>query len=364
MNYQINIQKTEKSRIGGVDFDNIPFGRIFADHMFIADYYDGDWRDCRILPYGKLSLSPAISAIHYGQSIFEGLKAFLDEQNNIQIFRPDKNWERMNKSARRMAMPEIPKDLFFSAIRELLTLDKQWVPTNEGSSLYIRPYMFATDDYIGIKPSDNFKFIVFCCPVGAYYSHPVKVLVSDRYVRAVKGGVGAAKTAGNYAATMAPLQEARKEGYDQILWLDALQFKYVQEIGTMNVFFQIGDKFVTPTLEAGTILDGVTRDSVIQLLHDKDIDVEVRDLSIDELVAAYDNGYLTDAFGTGTAATIAPISMMGYKDKRMVFPEVSEREISNSIKDEMEDLKHARIPDRHNWLYKVETEVVTGQESH
>lgn len=349
---EIKINKAQQTKIHEVDFNNIPFGRVFSDHMFIVDYIDGAWQDARIIPFGHLPMHPATSAIHYGQSIFEGLKAFRGIDGEALLFRPEKNWERMCFSARRMAMPEIPHDLFMDGITELLKLDNQWVPDTPGSSLYIRPFQFATDEYVGIKASDNYKFVVFTCPVQSYYSHPVKVLVADKYTRAFPGGTGAAKTSGNYAATLEPVNEAREQGYDQILWTDGFEHKYLQEIGTMNIMVQIGDTIVTPKI-SGTILDGVTRDSVLTILRDKGVTVEERDITIDEVVEAQNNGKLMDMFGTGTAATISHISHFGYKGQDYELPAPESRQWSNELKVILDDIKHGRVPDKYNWLYKI-----------
>lgn len=356
MNTNIKVTKTLESRINEVDFNNIPFGRVFSDHMFEVDYKDGKWQNPRIVPFGPLALHPATSALHYGQAIFEGMKAYKGENGVTQIFRPEENWKRMNRSANRMAMPEVPHEYFIDAVRMLLELDEQWVPNVEGGSLYIRPYMFATDDYVGIKASDNYKFVIFTCPVLAYYSHPVKVLISDDYTRAFPGGTGAAKTAGNYAATLYPVNLAREKGYDQILWTDGIEHKYLQEIGTMNVFAQIGDKVVTPKL-SGTILEGITRDSVITILRDAGVTVEERDLTVDEVVEAQKNGTLLDLFGSGTAATISHISHFGYKDTMYELPPVEERKYSNLVKEELNAIKLGQKPDTRGWLYTINTEV-------
>ena len=353
MHYDIHIEKSPISRVSQVDFDNIPFGRIFSDHMFEAEYRDGDWCNCSIVPFHSLEIHPAFTALHYGQSIFEGLKAYKSINGIPQIFRPDGNANRFNKSATRMAMPEVPEELFLAALHELISLDSDWIPTHEGSALYIRPLMFATDEFVGIKPADSFNFIIFTSPVGSYYPRPVKVLVAQEHVRAFRGGVGTAKAAGNYAATMLALKNARKEGYDQVLWTDGVEFKYIQEIGTMNVFFVIDDKVITPSLDDGTILDGITRDSVIQLLKDKDVPIEIRRISIDEIYGAHKNGKLNDFFGTGTAATISHISDIGYRGENLHLPDPEIRTISNQLKQELEDIKTSRIPDRHNWLMRV-----------
>jgi branched-chain amino acid aminotransferase len=358
MAYHMKIEKVKKSRVSEIDFSNIQFGKNFSDHMFIADYYDGEWRDARIIPFGNMSIHPATFALHYGQSIFEGLKAYKSADGITQIFRPDKNWERLNKSAFRMAMAEVPRELFFKALDTLVTLDHNWIPNTEGGSLYIRPFMFATDEYVGIKPGEKFRFIIFTSPVSTYYSAAVKVLITDKYVRAVKGGVGTAKAAGNYAATMYPVKLAREEGFDQILWTDPFEFKWVQEIGTMNVFFQFNDIVATPTLEEGTILDGVTRDSLIQLMRDRGITVEERRINVDEIFDNYHKGTLKDAFGSGTAATVAPIGLIGYKDKKYDFPDNPNR-LCYDLKRELEDIKYSRVDDRHHWVHKVaEVELV------
>ncbi|MFT5829061.1 MAG: branched-chain amino acid aminotransferase, partial [Urechidicola sp.] len=283
MNYQIKVNKTTESRLAKEDFSDLGFGRIFSDHMFVADYDNGEWGDFRIIPFDYLPMHPAMSSIHYGQSIFEGLKARKNDKGEIIVFRPEKNVERLNKSAHRMAMPEVPEDLFFQALDQLLTLENEWIPGGEGKSLYIRPYLFATDEFIGIRRSSKYKFIIFTSPVASYYSEPVKVYASDEYVRAFPGGTGFAKTAGNYARAIQPVEEINKRGYQQILWLDGIHKKFIQEIGTMNFFVVIDGKVITPSLEERTILPGVTRDSVITLLKEWNIPVEERKISIDEV---------------------------------------------------------------------------------
>lgn len=350
--YPIKITKSTQSKIKEIDFANIPFGKYFSDHMLVADFADKKWQRCEILPFGNLSLNPSTSAIHYGQSIFEGMKAYKDQQGHAQIFRPYENFLRINISAKRMAMPEIPEEIFMNGLFELIRLDSDWIPTKEGSSLYIRPFMFAMDDHVGVRVSESYKFVIFTCPVGAYYSKPIKVLVADKYVRAVTGGVGFAKAAGNYGAALYPTQQAQAKGYDQMIWMDAKEFKYVQESGTMNVFFIVNNVALTPELD-GAILDGVTRKSVIQLLKDKGLKVEERKVSMEEIYEAHKKGLLMDAFGTGTAATIAPISLIGYKGEDLQLPPVENRKYSNAIKKEMEDIKTSRIADKHEWMVKV-----------
>lgn len=345
----IQITHTNRSRIKECDFSNIEFGKVFSDHMFRVDYSEGAWQTPEILPYGHIPMSPAMSVIHYGQGIFEGMKANIDSEGNPLLFRPDENWKRLNASARRMCMPEIPEDLFMEGLKQLVCLDKAWIPSGLGSGLYIRPFMFATDDFIGVRPSNNFTFIIFTCPVNAYYSKPLKVRVADKYVRSFDGGAGFAKAAGNYGVSMLPTREAQQDGYDQIIWMDGREFNYVEESGTMNLFFHIKGKVVTPELD-GNILDGVTRKSCIALLRQKGIVVEERKVGIDEMIEAHKKGELLDVFGTGTAATIAPIITIGYKDINYDLPPVAEREISNWLKQSLEDLKNGRTEDPFGWV--------------
>ncbi|MDX2001300.1 MAG: branched-chain amino acid aminotransferase [Chitinophagales bacterium] len=353
MGYAIKINKTLQSRLPETDLMNLTFGRVFSDHMFTADWYEGQWHNLQIIPFGNLALHPATTALHYGQAIFEGMKAYPTPDGGAAIFRPEDNSERLNISATRMAMPEVPRDLFMQAVNTLVDLDQEWIPTEEGSSLYIRPYMFATDEYVGIKASDHYKFVIFTCPVKSYYDKPVKVLISDQYVRAFPGGTGEAKAAGNYAATLHPLAMARQKGFDQLLWTDGFSFQYFQEIGTMNVFFIIDGKVLTPRLN-GCILHGVTRHSVIQLFNDMGIVVEERDISVRELLAAYQIGSLEDAFGTGTAATISHISHIGYKDEILSLPDIETRRLSNLVKQQLDDIKFSRCPDTHHWMHRID----------
>lgn len=349
----IEITKVAESRVDQLDTSNIQFGKQYSDHMLICDYEDGAWKEPVIVPYGNISMSPATTFIHYGQSLFEGIKAYRRNDGSIAIFRPLDNWERFNVSARRMAMAEVPQELFMEGMRRLIELDQNWVPGVEGSSLYIRPFMFGTDAFIGVKPADNFRFMIITSPAGAYYNKPTRIYVQNKYVRAFPGGIGFTKAAGNYGACMLPTLETRKLGYDQILWTDGFTHKNVQEIGTMNVFFVFGNTVVTPDLSEGTILAGVTRDSVISLLRAKGISVEERAISIDEIHEHYKNGQLKEAFGAGTAAVIAPISELFYNDETLMLPPVETWEISNFIKKELADIRYGNIPDNYSWMYKV-----------
>ncbi|MDH3711932.1 MAG: branched-chain amino acid aminotransferase, partial [Cyclobacteriaceae bacterium] len=290
----INTSLSEHSRIQELDVNNIQFGRLYSDHMFIADYRDGQWMDCRIEPYDRLAFSPAISVLHYGQSIFEGLKAYASADGGVLVFRPHDNFLRMNKSAVRMCMPELPEEIFMGGLLELLKIDKAWVPRKPGASLYIRPFMFATDEYIGVRPSDSYRFMIFTSPAGAYYSEPVKMKVEKQYSRAFPGGTGAAKAAGNYGASLYPALQAQKQGYHQLIWTDGMEHKYIEEAGTMNIMFVINNILVTsPTSD--TILSGITRRSVLQLAQDKGYQVEERKISVDEVIESIEQGRLQEA---------------------------------------------------------------------
>lgn len=349
---QMRIDKVEKSRISEVDFNNIPFGREFADHMFIADYRDGNWGDFRIEAYRPIEFKPAMLGLHYGQTIFEGMKAYRNIHGEIMMFRPTDNFKRLNRSAERMCMPTIDVDLMMEALRELLKLDADWVPRDTESALYIRPFMFATDEFLGVKPSDNYRCIIFTGPVGPYYKTPLKVLVEENYTRAAKGGTGFAKAGGNYGGALYPTKLAQEKGYHQILWTDSIEHKYIEESGTMNVMFQIGEALVTaPT--GDTILKGITRDSVLTLAADLGIDVQERRISIDEIRTAHENGQLLDAFGVGTAATIAPIELIGYRGHDMILPSLESRELSKKIADGLKAIRYGEVEDPYGWMVSM-----------
>lgn len=349
----INIRKVETSRINTVDWDNLPFGKVFSDHMLVMDYKDGKWQQPEIVPFEAFSLHPATSAIHYGQSIFEGMKANRSEKGDILIFRPDMNEKRFAESCERMCMPVLPEGMFTELIKRTVEVDKEWIPKNEGYSLYIRPFMFATDDFIGIKPSETYKFVIFTCPVGAYYSQPVNVKIEEYYTRAAKGGVGRAKTAGNYAASLYPAKLAQQNGFHQLIWTDAIEHKYIEESGTMNIVFEIDGKLVTPSEESDTILRGVTKRSVVEIAKHWGVEVEERKVSVEEILEGLRNGSVTDAFGAGTAATIAHIAKIGYRDELYELPPVEDRTLSNKIKDYLNDLKTGKETDEFGWCLKV-----------
>ena len=356
MRHHFKVSKSPTSRLHTVDFNNIAFGKIFSDHMFSADYIDGEWKNFEILPYGQISFEPSMLALHYGQSVFEGMKAFKNQDGQVVLFRPEMHAKRLNKSASRLCMPELPEDIFLQAIHELMEIDQAWIPPQEGSALYIRPFMFATDELLGVKASANYRFIIFSGPVGPYYPTPIRLLAETKYVRAVDGGVGEAKAAGNYAASLLPAQLAKEKGYNQVMWMDAHEFKYVQEVGTMNLFFVIDGKVITPATD-GVILKGITRDSIIHLLKARDITVEERKVSMDEIVNAYDNGILTEVFGSGTAAVIAFVTELTYKDKVMKLPKINEKMLAPGIKDQLEGMRSGRLPDHFNWLVPVKKSV-------
>ena len=349
--FEENINK--KKRPGE---DNLGFGQYFTDHMFIMDYTEGQgWHDARIVPYAPLEMDPASMVLHYGQTIFEGMKAYRAKDGRILLFRPEKNMERTNISNERLCIPPIDKDFCIKAICELIKTDSEWVPENEGNSLYIRPFIIATDPFLGVRPSLTYKYIVILSPVGAYYPEgidPVKIFVESNYVRAVKGGIGFAKTAGNYAASIKAQMEAKEKGYTQVLWLDGLHKKYIEEVGTMNVFFKIDGKIITPALN-GSILAGVTRDSAIELLKSWGYEVVEREISIDELYEANDSGKLEEAFGTGTAAVISPIGELNYNGNIAVINGGETGEVASRLYNEITEIQNGNAKDLFNWTIEV-----------
>ncbi len=348
----IPVTKISRSKLNDIKLENLPFGKYYSDHMLEADYINGEWKNIQIKPFQHFSISPSLAALHYGQAIFEGIKAFRNQSGEAFIFRPHKNFERFNISAHRMEMPEVPFELFIGGMQQLINLDKNWIPTAPDHSLYIRPFMFSSDEVIGVKPSENYKFMIILSPTGPYHIEPMRLYVEEKYTRAAPGGVGFAKAAGNYGASMRATAEAKKKGFDQVLWTDAFEHKYVQECGMMNVFFIIGNTAITPDLDEGTILDGVTRDSVLILLKEMGLNVEERKLSIDEIIEAYKAGKKMEVFGTGTAATISPIKELYYKDFDMKFdPNTWEK--APAIKKQLTDIREGRAEDKHNWMWKI-----------
>lgn len=354
---KIKIKAVKKSRVSEVDFDNIPFGRVFSDHMFVADYKNGKWKNARIAPFAEFKIHPANMGLHYGQSIFEGMKASKNQDGVPCLFRPEKHSQRINASAARMCMPAFPEKLFLAGLNELLALDADWIPTNPGASLYIRPLMFASENHIGVAVSQEYTFMIMTGPVGPYYTKPVRLIVENQYVRAVSGGVGEAKTAGNYAASLLPAQLAKAKGYDQVMWMDSKEFKYIQEAGTMNLVFVIDGKVVTPKAD-GAILKGITLDTFKHILKAKNIPFEERLLSIDEVVEAYKAGKLQEVFGSGTAAVVSHVAEITYNDFTMTLPPIESRTIGNMLYAEINGLRTGTIEDTYGWVHPVESKVL------
>lgn len=349
---KIQIEKTTTSKLSTINFDDVEFGKVFSDHMLLADYYDGQWQDFRITPFENLSVSPAFFTLHYGQSIFEGMKAHRSPEGEVVMFRPMDNFNRLNTSAERMCIPTIDPEMLLEGLSELLKLDKNWIPTTKDGALYLRPFIFATDEYIGVRPSLNYRFVLFTCPVNKYYEKPVKVKIETKYARACEGGVGFAKAAGNYAASLYPTKLANDEGFDQIIWTDSKEHKYIEESGTMNLMAIINDTIITPP-SGETILKGITRDSVLQIAKDLGYKTEERKLSVQEIIQAHKAGTLTDMFGTGTAVTITHVSAFGFEGELFELPDVSQRKMSMALKQELEAIKHGAKPTKHDWVIKV-----------
>jgi branched-chain amino acid aminotransferase len=351
MNSQIEIKHIEKSKIASVDFNNLPFGSVFSDHMLTCTFKDGKWQEPIIEPYAPISLDPSAKIFHYGQSIFEGMKAYKDAEGTTLLFRPLENCKRLNRSAERLVIPQIPEETFMNGLKELLKLDEAWIPTNEGSSLYIRPFMFASGNGFHASPANEYKFMICTAPSGAYFAGEVKVLIEEKYARAANGGVGFAKAGGNYAAQFYPTQLAMEKGYNQVIWTDDNTHEYIEEAGAMNIFVRIDDTLITsPTSDR--ILDGVTRKSIIQLAKDLKINVEERKISVSEVVVAAQSGSLKEMFGTGTAAVISPISGFGYQEKDYDLP-VLEKPFAALLKKTITDIQTNKSEDPYGWRIKL-----------
>ena len=348
----IRTTKTGHSRLMETDLDNLVFGKTFSDHMFVSDYSDGEWKNFEIVPYGEIGLSPAISALHYGQAFFEGLKAYKHADGQVSIFRPDKNAVRFNKSAQRLCMPELPEEIFIQSMAALVDLDRNWVPDKPKYALYIRPFMFATDPYLGVTPSSTYKYMVLTGPVGAYFSKPLRVKIETYYTRAAEGGMGYAKAAGNYGGGMLPARKAAEEGFDQLIWTDAKEHLYIEEMGAANVLFMLDGKLITASTR-DTILDGVTRDTVLSLASEWGIPVEERRVSVAEVIEGAKTGKLTDAFGAGTAATIAPVGSISFNGEEYFLSDPQTRRFSQKVLKELDAIKYGVIEDTHGWNYMV-----------
>ncbi|MEM9363942.1 MAG: branched-chain amino acid aminotransferase [Bacteroidota bacterium] len=347
----ISVEKAATSKIHNVDFENLAFGNTFTDHMLVCDYENGSWNTPKIVPYGPIALEPSSKIFHYGQSIFEGMKAYKDEADDIWLFRPLENWKRLNKSAKRLAIPELPESHFMDGLTSLLQLEKDWVPKNPGSSLYIRPFMFASGTGFHASPADRYKFIIALAPSGAYFSGKVKVKIEETYSRAANGGVGYAKAGGNYAGQFYPTQLAVAEGYHQVIWTDDNNHEFIEEAGAMNVFIRVNDTLITaPTNDR--ILDGITRKSILDIAKAEGITTEVRKISVNEVVEAAKNGSLKEMFGAGTAAVISPIAVFGYKGIDYELPEI-ENNYASRLKKRITDIQYNRTEDSFGWRFKV-----------
>jgi branched-chain amino acid aminotransferase len=348
----IKITKTNHSRLNETDFDNLQFGHTFSDHMFVADYQDGEWKNFQIVPYGEIGFSPAISALHYGQAFFEGLKAYKHANGQVSVFRPDKNAARFNKSAERLCMPELPEEIFIQSIAAVVDLDRDWIPTRPNHSMYIRPVMFATDPYLGVQASKTYKYIVLIGPVGPYFGKVLRVKIETHFTRAAEGGMGYAKAAGNYGGAMLAQRRATEEGFDQMIWTDAKNHEYVEEMGAANVMFILDGTLITPSTR-DTILDGVTRDTVLTLAREWGMPVEERRVSVAEIIEGAKTGKLTDAFGAGTAATIAPVGSISHDGEEYFLCDPKEREFSQKVLKTLDAIRYGNMPDTHGWNYLV-----------
>lgn len=353
----IRIELTKAPKAKPADESALGFGKIFTDHMFIMDYKTGKgWHDARIVPYGNLEFSPAAMCLHYGQEVFEGLKAYRTADGDIQLFRPQENFKRLNVSNERLVIPPIDEEFALYALKELLKIEKDWVPHTDGASLYIRPFIIACDPFLGVRPGDEYKFIIILSPSGAYYStglNPVSIYVEEKYVRAVKGGMGFAKTGGNYAASLIGQDEAHKQNYSQVLWLDGVEKKYIEEVGAMNMFFVVDGEVLTPEL-VGSILPGITRKSTIELCKSWGMKVTERRITIEEIAEAYKAGKLNEAFGTGTAAVISPVGHLKWGDLVMEINDNKIGPISQKLYDTMTGIQYGKLPDEHNWIVKID----------
>ena len=348
---QIKITKVKNSKIDNIDFNNLAFGQVFSDHMLTCDYKDGKWQQPKIEPYAPITLMPSAKIFHYGQSIFEGMKAYKDANNDVFLFRPMENVKRLNISAKRLAIPEIPEDYFMEGLKALLDLEKDWIPTKEGSSLYLRPFTFATGEGFHASPADEYKFIIACAPSGPYFSGKVKVLIEEKYSRSANGGVGFAKAGGNYAGQFYPTQLAKEKGYQQVIWTDDTSHEYIEEAGAMNVFVRINDTLITSPV-SDRILDGITRKSILDIAKAEGINTEVRKIKVSELVEAAKNGSLKEIFGAGTAAVISPISGFGFRDTDYDLPELKDT-YASKLKDRIVKIQTNKTDDPFGWRVKI-----------
>jgi branched-chain amino acid aminotransferase len=348
----LDVTLTENSRINQLDPNNILFGTIYSDHMLVADYIDGEWQTPKIIPFGDMAFNPGLASIHYGQAIFEGMKAFKNENDEVYMFRPMDNFNRFNISAERMCMAQVPKEIFIGGLEELLRIDAAWVPKGDDNSLYLRPFMFATDTFLGVRPSLSYRFMVIMSPASKYYTKPPRVKVETEFIRAAEGGVGYAKCAGNYAASLYPARLAQQKGYDQLLWTDAKEHKYFEESGTMNVMFIKDGKLITPATSS-TILKGITRDTIIQIAKSWGMEVEERKISVEEIISGIQNGSVTEAFGAGTAVVVSPFSVIGLDGVDYELPAPNDNSFSIKAKNYLNDIRTGKITDNFGWVWKI-----------
>lgn len=350
---KLSVEKSKTSKIDKVDFSNLDFGRIFTDHMFVCDYEDGEWQNPKIIPYQAMSYEPSARVFHYGQAVFEGMKAYKDEDGKVFLFRPKQNFDRINKSSARLAMPAFPENYFFEGLETLLKLDNAWIKPGVGNSLYLRPFVIATEPAISASPANTYRFMIICSPAKSYYDSAVRVLIAEKFSRSADGGVGAAKAAGNYAAQFYPTSLAQKKGFQQIIWTDASTHTYLEEAGTMNVFFRVNDKLITAPV-SDRILDGVTRKSIVQLAEDLGITCEVRQVTVEEIKKAAKDGSLKEIFGAGTAAVISPIEAFEHKEELFEISGVdAEDSYAKLFKKTLLNIQHNLAEDKHGWRIEV-----------
>lgn len=353
---RIKVKRATVSKIDKVDWDTLGFGKVFSDHIYVADFKNGEWQEGEIIPYGEMSVEPTMCTLHYGQTIFEGLKAYRAIDGSANIFRPDRNAKRMSNSATRLVMPSFPEDRFIEAVNDLVALENDWIPNKRGQALYIRPVMYGSSNFLGVHSSTNYKFIIIASPVASYYStglKPVSILVAHEYVRAVRGGLGMAKTAANYAASLLAGKEAKEKGFDQVLWLDGVHQEYVDEVGAMNIMFVIGEELVTPSLEQGSILPGVTRETILTLAKEKGIKASERRIKISEVFEAHERGDLKEIFGTGTAAIISPVGRLNYKGREIIINNNEIGPIAHDMYETIVGIQRGELEDTHGWVHKV-----------
>ena len=347
----MKISKINHSRIHSIDFSNLPFGRVFSDHMCICKYKNGTWQELEIIPYGKIQMMPGSQVLHYGQSVFEGMKAFKNSDNEVLLFRKEENFKRLNKSAKRLYIPEIPENIFMKGLHKLIELDSDWCINNEEYSLYIRPFVFASGECIKASASDEYTFIIITSPTTRYYPLDINVVIEEYYTRASKGGVGFTKAAGNYASSFFPTKLANSKGFTQVIWTDSKEHKYIEEAGTMNIWFRIGDRLITPKL-SDSILAGITRDSIITIAKDMKIEIEERKILVSEIVKSHENGSLLEAFGTGTAVNISPINSITFKEDNMILPKLK-NSYALKLKEKLQGIQRGKLEDIYSWTSKI-----------